>query len=61
MDFKLFDIVIEYICICVFNVEWVSIYKRWRVLRVTLVICFIEKDVGVVIVGKREEKNFFLM
>ena len=56
VDFKLFDTATEHTCTCAFNVEWVSIYKRWRASRATSATCSIEKDAGAATAGKREEK-----
>lgn len=61
VDLKFFDTATEQTCTCAFNVEWVSIYKRWRASRATSATCFIEKDAGAATAGKREEKNSSLM
>lgn len=59
VDFKLFDTATEHTCTCAFNVEWVSIYKRWRATRATSATCSIEKDAGAATAGKRERKKYF--
>ena len=61
VDLKFFDTATEQTCTCAFNVEWVSIYKRWRASRATSATCSIEKDAGAATAGKREEKNSSLM